>query len=143
MATLTKQQQYRTVSAGFALGLLMNGYNQISSDKPKTELNFSAAWREWSHRNVLPSADQTISGARKDRDLIGIITELDKDKRQPYVPFHWDAHALGGATVVIREAMDFDPADDDDANFFARNISDKIPASAWQQLARNFIEKYT
>lgn len=120
----------------------MNGYNQLPGDKIRVELFFVSAWRAWTHRAVLPSADRSIAGPRKDWDVIRIITDLDKDKKQPYVPFHWDDRAPDGPTIVVREAADFDPANVADANFFAGNISDKIPASAWQHLAQSFIEKY-
>ncbi|WP_152666792.1 hypothetical protein [Arthrobacter sp. YC-RL1] len=142
MGTLTKQQQYRTVSAGFALGLLMNGYNQIPNDKVKVELIFVSAWRQWSHRQELPAADKSIAGTRKDWDILRIITDLDKDKKQPYVPFQWDEHAPGGPRIEIRNATDFDPSNQNDTEFYAKNISDQIPVSAWKELAKNFLEKY-
>ncbi|MFJ2146603.1 hypothetical protein ACIOJF_15080 [Glutamicibacter sp. NPDC087831] len=141
METLTKQQQYRTVSAGFALGLIMNDLRQIPNDKVKVELSFVSAWRKWSHRETLPAADKSIAGQRKDWDVIRIMTDLDKDKTRPYVPFHWDEYALGGPTVVVRETADFDPTANDDLQHYAGNIHDEIPAEAWAELAAAFHAK--
>lgn len=141
MMKLSKTDQYRCVSAGFALGLIMNSHRQIPGSKPEIEFDFTSAWRSWSHRHALPAADKNIAGPGKDWDVIRILTDLDEDKRKPYVPFHWDEHSKGGPLVVIRDAVDFNPTDHDDVEFYARNIHDDIPASAWQELAATFLAK--
>ena len=136
MTVMTKQQQYRSVSAGFALGLIMNDCYEIPDYKPAVESAFGSAWRNWKYRNALPSADKTLSGARKDVDVIWILLDLDKDKKKPYVPFHWDDH-----TVIVRPAADFDSTDQEDLDQYAENICDEIPAQAWADLAKDFLEK--
>jgi len=141
MATLTKQQQYRAVSAGIALGLLMNNCGQIQSHKIEIEFALAAAWRRWAHKLKLPSADTNISGARKDRDLIWIMTDLDSERKTAGLPFYWQPHAPGGPAIIIRDGTIYDLTNTEDLEYLAGMIDDRITAKAWAELAAAFLAK--
>lgn len=140
MATMTKQQQYRRVSAGFALGLIMNDRYQLPNDKLRVEFAFTAAWRKWEHGNSYSWMQRVATGAVKDLDVIHIITEHDLNKQDPYMPFYWDAHAAGGLTIYAREHSNFDPNDESELEALADSLGGaQIPAKAWADLAETFI----
>lgn len=141
MANISKTKQYRCVSSGLALGLLANGCNQIPNNKPTVEFAFISAWRKWSHRSALPSADPRIAGSIKDLDVIWIMTDLDSERKAGGLPFFWEPHAPGGITIVLRDTGDFDPTKNNDLGDCAEMIHEEIPARAWQELAHAFLEK--
>lgn len=141
MAPMTKQQQYRRISAGFALGLIMNNRYQLPSNKPHTEFAFTAAWRKWAYCNSYSWMQRVATGAVKDLDVIHIMTELDKNKSDPHMPFYWDSRAPAGPTIYAREHSDFDPSDNSDLEFYAEGLNEvEIPAKAWTDLAKSFLE---
>ena len=138
---MTKSQQYRRVSAGIALGLIMNDRYTLPHGKPRLEFAFTAAWRKWEFGNAYTWMQRVATMAVKDLDVIHVITEMDKDKRDPFMPFYWDYNAPDGPTIYARANSDFDPNNDDDLEFYAGLLSDsKIPAEAWEELARMFLE---
>lgn len=143
MATMTKQKQYRRISAGVALGLIINDCYKLPNNKVRVELAFTSAWLQWAHGNAYPWMQRTATMAVKDLDVIHIITEMDKDKRDPFMPFYWDSHAPEGPTIYARANVDFDPNDDDNLEFLAGHLDNEnhIPAQAWGELASVFLEK--
>lgn len=119
----------------------MNDRYTLPNGKPRVEFAFTSAWRKWEHGNTYPWMQRTATMAVKDLDVIHIITEMDKDKHTPHMPFYWDYYAQDGPTIYARPDNTFDPNDDDDLEFYAGLLSDStIPAKAWAGLARTFLE---
>lgn len=140
MPQLSKQDQYKTVSAGLALGLCMMERYEIPSGKLTVEFAFYPAWRKWGHAHRFPAVTESVYSTGPALDLYWILQEYDERKRTPWVPFYWDS---AGPSLVIyaRDGSDWDPDVPEDLDLAARGVTDSpvIPAEAWKDLARDFL----
>lgn len=119
----------------------MNDQYQLPHDKLRVEFAFTSAWRKWERGSSYAWMQRVATGAVKDLDVIHIITELDKNKRDPYVPFYWDAHAPGGPTIYSVDNSELDWSDSTELESQAKGLSNPhIPATAWADLAEAFLE---
>ncbi|MGP9649450.1 hypothetical protein ACT3TP_03050 [Glutamicibacter sp. AOP38-B1-38] len=142
MIKLDKKDQYKHISAGIALGLIMNDESQIPADKLKVEFAFTDAWRTWAHKQHFPWMTDIASYKKKDLDVIHIITYLNERTRVPYLGYFWDSEAAPGPTLYLHENTGFDPDDASDIDHAAKIIGEdqRIPATAWKDLAYRFLE---
>jgi len=140
MIKLTKKDQYKHISGGVALGLMMNGVSQLPADKIAIELAFVKAWRRWQYRQHYSWMTRIASG-KKDLDVIHIITYLNERTRVPYLGYYWEFYGGPGPTINFHEHTSFNTEDSNDIEHAASTIGQQqgIPASAWSDLASKFL----
>ena len=117
-----------------ALGLLICGYDAISSDKVKVDLAFSGAWRSWTYRNRFPQVDTDM------RSLDGMRVMTRADYRKQTRVLFWgeeDRHLQ-----IYTRLSDWTVDDDEDLEFAVGIIDEDVPAGGWEELAREFVTRF-
>lgn len=129
----TASRQRNSVSEGMALGLLMNGTDELPMDKVIVDLAFEGEFPRWSHSRHFP---QVVTDLRNGLDGYIAITRAD-ERKQAYHLF-WSER--GWPYVIHARArwddMDIDPRE------VAASIHKDIPADAWGELARDFLSHF-
>ncbi|WP_127362863.1 hypothetical protein [Brevibacterium aurantiacum] len=131
---LSGPQQRNVVSEGFALGLLMNGTDQLPKDTIKVGFAFAGAWREWRHSSAL---SQVTTDLRSGLNEYIAITRAD-ERKQTFA-LYWVRYE--NTWTVFSRSDDFDAGNPSDLEFAARTINGDLPATAWAELARTFLER--
>jgi len=129
---MTTDDQQKAMSEGFALGLLMVGFNAISHDKPKVDSAYSMAVSKWEYRDLFPALKPY---AKRTMDPYYFLTYADKRKRT--FGLYWTNYD-DGHMIATRDGSDID---DIDADSLASVIEGGIPANGWKHLAELFVEK--
>lgn len=123
---MDRNKQENTVSAGFALGMVLIGEEALPplTNPLDIELSFWKTWREWPHAHQFPALGQYKPGATA---AYHILKRYTQSRKTPYSPVYWE-----GRYVIPRET-EFDM---DDALFFANQIGQDINADDWCELAQ-------
>jgi hypothetical protein len=140
-ATQDKNFQYKSVSAGIALGLCMLGRYEVPSAKLPLEFAFQRAWQRWEHKARFPAVGKVFALGVPTVDPYIALTSADRRVRTPYVPFYWDDGEQGGYQIYGRDGSDWDPDRPEDLELVAGHISQgpAIPPAAWELLARDLL----
>ncbi|TQO24266.1 hypothetical protein FB385_3146 [Paramicrobacterium agarici] len=118
-----KDQQWRQIIQGLALGCLTLGEVDLPSSKIETEFAFAYAWRRWSFAGEFPSI--------RDRDFF-IYMRKSPRRESSYAAFD----AQSRLTPYVK-TPDWEVGQSLDA--FVEDSD--IPATEWVELARLFVER--
>lgn len=122
--SLSKARQQTIVGEGLALGALMLDVEQVHGRKQTLEFDFRRAWRDWPYRHLFPVVK---AGPHYD-DVIHIL--MDSAGRRSTRATYWE-----GSWPFIPMAR-FDWA----AEEVAEHLEEEIPADAWCDLARAWLQ---
>lgn len=131
---LTRTRQRNAVSQGMALGLLLNGYNELPTDKVAVDLSFEGAWRGWTHRHRFSQVNTDLA---KGSDGWNVITRADEAK-QVFGP-HWTHD--GYRWVITTRDADWTVDNSDDVEHAVSMIGADVSAEGWSELAREFLRR--
>lgn len=131
---LPRTRQRNAVSQGMALGLLLNGCNELSTDKVAVDLSFEGAWRGWPRRHLFSQVSNDLA---KGSDGWNVITRADEDKRV-FGP-HWTRD--GYRWVITTRDADWSVDDPNDVEQAVTMIGADVPADGWSELAREFLRR--
>lgn len=128
---ITVARQRNAVSEGIALGLLMCGRGSIPTNRFSVDLAFEDAWSAWPHRRMFPQVDTDVRNG-----LNGSIVMTRADERKQVLNLYW---ADGDREHVIH-VRGYWPNNELDAAQVARSIDGHLPATAWKELAADFLQ---
>ena len=131
---LTRTRQRNAVSQGLALGLLLNGHDELPSDKVAVDLAFEGAWRDWTHRHLFSQVNTDLA---KGLDAWNVITRADAAK-QVLGP-HWTRD--GYRWVITTRDADWSVDDPEDLDHAVNMIGAGVSADAWSELAQEFLRR--
>ncbi|MGV8912488.1 MAG: hypothetical protein ACOH14_07720 [Rhodoglobus sp.] len=120
---MTKDQQWKTVAEGLALGCLLLGVDTLTANKMRVQFAFAHAWRAWSRSSAFPSVSP--------RDFYIYVS---KSSRRIGVSAAWN---WGGELVPYLTIEGWDAVES--LEVFAE--AEMISAEDWQSLARSFIDE--
>lgn len=129
-AMTTDARQRNAVSEGFALGLLMCGRHELPNDKLRLESAFRGAYEGWAYRDEFPRVLKD-TGYGPGLDLVWVMLHGDSKLRTRNL--HWERSP--GLWTVVPNRTPLDGASD-----LARSIDGDVPAEAWSDLARAFLD---
>lgn len=132
--TPTPAQQRNSFSEGFALGLLLNGKDQLPPNSTSAEFAFRGAWRDWSHSSHFPRIGSDVTLRLNE---YRIITHA-QEERQVFA-LYWAQ--VDGFWTVHSKNMPIDTANPDDVQFVVGVIEEDIPAEAWAALVSGFRDR--
>lgn len=143
MKNFPKDKQYKHISAGIALGLILNDTSELPNDKVSVELAFESVWRKWEYKQHFPAMTAIADLSKKDLDVILIITRLDERTRVPHLGYYWDRYGESGPTIYLHDNASFSAENPVDIEAAALTIGEDyaIPARAWRELASEFLAK--
>lgn len=130
----TPARQRNAVSQGAALGLLVNGCNELPTDKVAVDLSFAGAWRDWQYRHLFPQVNTDLG---KGSDGWNVITRADEGKRV-FGP-HWTRDGYRW-TITTRD-HGWSVEDPDDLTHALSMIDGEVPLDGWVELARDFLAR--
>lgn len=130
---ISASRQRNSVSQGFALGLLLNGYRSIGGNKLSIDMAFNSAWRRWPHRSLFPTVDSNV---RRHMDGYSVIVHAT-EARHTFALF-WEPS--GDGYVIVARQDDWSADDPDDVDFALRVIDGGLTADAWKRLASGTAE---
>ncbi len=122
----TKAQQHTAVGEGLALGAWMLGVERVNGDKTRLELDFRAAWREWPYAHHFT----TVKAGPAQDDVLHILR--DSASRRGVVLAHWEGAWPFVPTLHVEGW---------DAREVAEKIMDEVPAQAWADLVRLWLQR--
>lgn len=132
--SLSASQQRNAVSEGFALGMVVCGYDSIEFDKVAVDLSFEGAWRSWSHRHRF---SQVSTDLRNGSDGCWVLSRVSV--RSKTFAFYWGSD--GRSLDVIARQHDWDVDNPDDVDFAVSVISGEVGLDGWVELARAFLDR--
>lgn len=136
----SKDYQYKVVSAGIALGLCVVQQYTIPGAKLPLESAFRRSWGRWAHSDQFPAIGKVFDLGVPTVDPYIALMSNDERTQIPRVPFYWDRGGLG-YQVFGREGWDWDSSKQSDLDFVAELLTEDptVPASAWEDLARDML----
>jgi hypothetical protein len=120
-----KAQQETTLGQGLALGARMSGIDSLNGPKTALEMGFRRAWRAWNFTRFFPDV-----AAGPANDSIFRILAASSTRSTHHIA-EWRG-SWPFTPVILVEWSDGEVAD---------VIHEEIPASAWQQLAHEWLKK--
>lgn len=125
-------QQRNSLSEGVALGLTMLDCWELPHDKVAVDPAFTGAFRSWPHASLFPRVQSDLRSA----DGTRVMTRVTFRKQTALL--FWES----GRTLTIHRRIDDWKVDDaGDLEFAVKVVDERLPASAWADLARRFLKK--
>lgn len=131
---MSSAQQMNAASEGFALGLLICGYDSLLFDQPGANTlaarsAFQIAWGRWKYHARFPHVTHKLRGRGKlNEDRVMTWATVRRNNRVCY----WDDY-----DVYVRDGY----RNERDFEKMALNIDGDLPASAWRELASLFLKE--
>lgn len=132
--TQTPAQQRNGFSEGFALGLLLNGREQLPPNTTSAEWAFRGAWRDWSHGSHFPRIGTDVKLRLNEYHIITHASETRK-----VFALYWAQ--VDGLWTVHSKGTPIDAGNPDDVQFVVSIVNEHVPAEAWAELARAFLKR--
>jgi hypothetical protein len=131
--SISAARQRNTVSEGVALGLVLCERPTIPAETWRVSLAFEDAWRSWNsaYRANFP---QVSTDLRK--GLNGYLAMTRSDDKKHTFHLFWEQNA---GNFVVRARSQW--CDGVDPAAVASSLDGNVPASGWQELATNFLER--
>ena len=109
----------------------MLGLRELPHSKVAVDLAFAGAFRGWEYADLFPQVRtdlRTLDGVR-------VLSRATVTKRT--LLLYWDSDKW----LTIRQRIDDWVPEGEDAEFGASVVDERIPAEAWQDLARGLVER--